>query len=350
MRQKIIVRPAAVGGAVVAAALGVAAVASACDVCAVYTATEMRERRTGVRVGVAEQFTRFTTLQRDGREVPNPARERLDSSITQVFAGYNVTPRFGVQVNLPLIHRSFRRLEENRVVEDDESGVGDLVLLGNVLAYSSVSERSVFRFSLLGGVKFPTGESDRLAEELVEHDHPVPAALRQRVRLRPRHVTGGGGGPGEPEHAESGVHGHDLALGSGSYDGIVGGQLFWSWQRLFVTAAGQYAIRTEGDFEYEYADDLIWSGGPGVFVLLHHTYTLGLQAHVSGETKSKDRQQGLRLDDTAITTLFVGPALIFTWGTALAIEAAADLPAIQNNTSLQIVPDYRIRGGLSWRF
>jgi hypothetical protein len=28
----------------------------------------------------------------------------------------------------------------------------------------------------------------------------------------------------------------------------------------------------------------------------------------------------------------------------------ADLPVLQNVTSLQIVPDYRIRAGLVWRF
>jgi hypothetical protein len=351
MREKTIVRPSAVGRAVVIAVLGIRVAASACDVCAVYTATEMSERRTGVRVGVAEQFTRFGTLQDDGREVSNPARERVDSSITQLFAGYNPTPRLGLQLTLPLIQRNFRRLQEGGVSEGDESGAGDLALTASVLAYSTVSERSVFRFSLLGGIEFPTGDSSRLSEELEETQAHAAALRAARPAVRPRHTTGGGGttGGGEEEVA-TGVHGHDLALGSGSYDGIVGGQLFWSFERLYLSVAGQYAIRSEGDFDYRYANDLTWSGGPGVFVLLTHAYTLGLQALVAGETKGKDRQQGQPLDDTGITALYAGPALSFTWGTSLAIDAAGELPAIQNNTSLQIVPDYRIRGGITWRF
>src|SRR6185436_19050781 len=143
----------------------------------------------------------------------------------------------------------------------DETGVGDLSVVGHALAYSTVTEHSVFRFSLLGGVKFPSGDSSRLAEELEEvHAHPALAGVARAIR--PRHTTGGGspgGGGGSAAALEGGIHGHDLALGSGSYDGIVGGDLFWSWDRLFATAGGQYAIRSEGDFEYQYANDLTWS-------------------------------------------------------------------------------------------
>jgi hypothetical protein len=331
--------------------------ARACDVCAVYTATEMQARRTGPRVGVAEQLTRFTTLRRDGDEVENVADERLTSSITQVLLGWNVTPRLGVQLNLPIISRTFRRLEEGRIRHGDETGIGDLALIGHALAHSVVTERSAFHFSLLGGLELPTGDSDRLGEELAARHGHGAAGLRlpvvARGAIRPRHGPGDPApppAPGAPRAVESGVHGHDLALGSGSVDGIVGGQLFWSWRRAFLAASLQYAIRSEGDFEYRYANDLTWHGGPGVFVLLTHGYTLGLQGLVSGETKDKDRQAGRRLGDTAITAVYAGPGLAFTWGTALSADLFTDLPVVQHNSALQILPDFRLRGGVTWRF
>jgi hypothetical protein len=337
---------------IIVAALAFAAPpACACDVCAVYTATELRERRTGFRLGVAEQITSFTTLQRDGEAVDNTAGERLLSSITQVIAGYTITPRVGVQLNLPLISRTFRRVENGRLTSGDETGVGDLSLVGQALAYSSVSETSVFRFSLLGGVKFPTGDSSRLAEELPEVEASKAAAGTSRLAaVRPRHVTPPVGDPRGDPPLESGIHGHDLALGSGSYDGIVGGQLFWSWNRLFATAGCQYAIRTEGDFDYRFANDLTWLGGPGAFVLLAHTYSLGVQGVFSGETKGNDQQLDVKFDDTAITALYAGPAFLFTWGTSLDAEVAADLPVVEHNTGLQIVPDFRVRAAMAWRF
>ena len=335
------------GRAVAAIALvALARTATPCDVCAVYTATELRERRTGFHAGVAEQLSRFSTLQDDGTEVRNVAHERLVSSITQLWLGYNPTPRFGVQLNVPVVSRQFRRVEDRRLVHGDESGIGDVALVGEALVHSVVTEESVFRFSLLGGLKLPTGDTDRLAEELAEEHH---AATRTP---RPLHTGGETPAPEEPHGAAiaSGVHGHDLALGSGSVDGIVGGRIFWSWRRLFVTAGGQYAIRSEGDFDYTYANDLTWSGGPGAFALLDPRYTLGVQAAVSGETKGNDRQAGVRLDDTAVTALYVGPGLLFTWGTSLAAELVADLPAVQNTSGRQLVPDFRLRGSASWRF
>jgi hypothetical protein len=327
--------------------------AAACDICAVYTATEMGESRTGFRLGLAEQYTSFNTIKRDGEEIDNVANERVSSSITQILLGYGVTPRFGLQLNLPVISRQFRRLDHHGEIEHgDESGFGDMSLLGQFLVWSDVREESVFRFSVLGGVKFPTGDSSRLGEELEEDEHTEEAIHAAARRIRPRHTPApapGGNGGGEPL-VESGVHGHDLALGSGSFDGIIGASVFWSWRRFFVTAATQFAIRSEGDFDYQYAHDLTWVGGPGVFALLTHGYSLGLQAVLSGETKGKDTQQGQRLDDTGITALYAGPGLSFTWGTSLAADVALDLPAIQDNTAVQIVPDYRIRGGLTWRF
>ena len=54
--------------AAVAAALVLGAPAArACDVCAVYTATQMREERTGLLVGLGEQATRYST------RIPDPA-------------------------------------------------------------------------------------------------------------------------------------------------------------------------------------------------------------------------------------------------------------------------------------
>jgi len=73
--------------AVIAGLLSIVRGAGACDLCAIYSATEQRESRTGVYAGVAEQFTDYETLQRQGQRVANPAGERLHSFITQVLLG-----------------------------------------------------------------------------------------------------------------------------------------------------------------------------------------------------------------------------------------------------------------------
>src|SRR5437867_2788997 len=80
----------------------------ACDLCAIYSANQARgDNGTGFFTGVAEQFTHFGTVQVDGHKVSNPTGQYLDSSISQVFAGYNFDDRLSLQLNVPLIYRSF---------------------------------------------------------------------------------------------------------------------------------------------------------------------------------------------------------------------------------------------------
>lgn len=169
----------------------------ACDLCAVYSATQARgEIGKGFSAGVAEQFTHFGTMQDGGVKVPDDVGQWLDSSVSQLFVGYNFSERFGVQFNAPLIQRSFKRPDGFAIDRGTESGLGDVSLVGHFNAVRWEKMRQTFSWTILGGVKLPTGSAHRLQEELTE------------VEI-----------PGAPE---SGIHGHDLTLGSGSVDGIVG--------------------------------------------------------------------------------------------------------------------------------
>jgi hypothetical protein len=300
--------------------------ALACDLCSIYAATEARgEIGKGFFAGAAEQFTHFGTLQEDGEKVRDEADQFFDSAITQVFVGYNFTERLGLQFNAPLIHRWFRRAEPEGIESGSETGLGDVSVTAHFQAYRHERKHSTFTLSLLAGIKFPSGSTSRLKEELNEMDEGEGAV-------------------------ESGVHGHDLTLGSGSYDGILGSSLFARWKRAFFTGSIQYMIRSRGDFGYEFANDLIWSGGPGALLLLSDEYTLSLQANVSGEHKGLDKFRGQKAEDTGITAVYLGPELVFTWRDKISAELGMDFPMSLDNTALQIVPDYRLRAALTWHF
>jgi hypothetical protein len=296
-----------------AAACGQPAVA--CDLCSVYAANEAQGGSgQGIFAGVAEQYTRFNTFQIEGEEVPNVGNQYINSSLSQLFAGYNFNNRIGVQFNLPIIYREFGYLGRS----GSEAGIGDVSLLANVRLYSKLTEKFTFNWTALGGLKFPTGATGHLNPE--------------------------------EEDFAPGIGGHDLTLGSGSVDGLIGTSLFARWHRLFLNAGVQYAIRTEGAFGYQFDNDWIWSGGPGVYLLLGHEHTLSLQAVVSGESKGQDTIKGVALDDTAITAVYLGPQLNFTWSSSLSLMVGADLPVSITTTGQQVVPDYRVRAAITWRF
>ena len=282
-------------------------------------------------MGVASQYTSYGRLQDSGRGIANSADQYLHSSITQMYAGYGVSKTFGVQVNVPYIYRSFRRAEGGGIESGKESGLGDISLSGYWTALEI--ERGDFRFTarLHAGIKLPTGESDRLAEEgSEEHEHEVP----------------------EPHHEEtpSGVHGHDLALGTGSLDGIVGADFFCQWKRSFFEAGIQYTLRGKGGHSYDVADDLRWNASAGYMVFQSPQWNASLSVRFSGETKGEDDFRGKRLDDTSITTVFVGPRADVAWGERLSFNAGLDLPIRRDNSGVQTVPDFRAQAGVSWRF
>jgi hypothetical protein len=286
-----------------------------CDLCAIYGAMEAQgSSGQGFFAGAAEQYTYFDTFQSNGHNAPNPDAEYLHSLISQAFVGYNFNERFGVQFNLPVIYRDYGKTGAHGSV----TGIGDVSLIGNVRIFETIGEHTSFRWTAAGGVKFPTGSTDKL-------------------------------NPAEPDFAD-GIGGHDLTLGTGSYDGLLGTGFYVSWHRAFLSGVMQYAIRTEGDFGYQFANDWIWYGGPGYYVVLDDKYTLAFQAVVSGESKGEDTINGVATDDTAITSVFLGPQISFSWSSRLSAQLAGDLPVSIVSSGEQIVPNFRIRAAVTWRF
>ncbi len=326
------------------ALLAAARAASACDICSIYTSLEAREARLGLYTAAFQQYTDFSTLRLDGDEVGNPAGQSLESSQTQLILGYQASHRLGFQVNVPYLDRSFRRPEGEAIESGSESGLGDVALVANWRAVERYGDERVAVWSLHGGVKLPTGDSARLREE-AEEGHHGPEDLAAGVRA----VTGHHEGHDHGLRIPSGVHGHDLALGSGSVDGVVGTSGFTSWRRLFAATQVQYALRTEGDHGYRYADDLTWSVEPGVYVWLRHGRSLSLGAQLFGEEKGDDELDGEPLPDTAISAVYAGPKLTYSHGGGFFAELAVDLPLRQETSDLQIVPDSRVRFGLTVR-
>src|SRR5262245_5302536 len=222
--------------------------ASACDLCAIYNATSARgDSSAGFHLTVSEQFISYGKLQNEGESVrlTSPSLQNFferayhDSSITHLVPGYNFSSRLGVNLNFPIIYRSFRRTQLSPLgafVEETgtEFGLGDMSLIGRWTMIQKVEMNYSILFNILGGVKFPTGDTERLDEEVEQE----------------KFFTNLFGAPGH-YHAIGGVHLHDLTLGSGSYDGVFGASANLRWNRWFFSNQIQYYLRTEaGSYEF----------------------------------------------------------------------------------------------------
>jgi hypothetical protein len=329
-----------------------AVTSGACDLCGCYTpqlntmpqmeSALLPSWAAGFYSAVGEQFTDFATLQLQGHEIANPTGQYLNSSITQLVAGYDITSRFALQINVPLIYREFKRPEGFQIDRGTVSGLGDIsLLLKTVLFHFASPARRSFEFQdknpvavehepdftvsavLLTGIKFPTGDSSQLEEEF--HEIEIPGA------------------------PESGIHGHDLTLGTGSYDGVFGEQTSLRYKNIFFETNIQFTLRGDGTHQYHFANDLVWAGGPGYYIVRNRETIVGVQFATSGEYKDVDRFRGKKAEDTGITSVFLGPRLVASRGRWSA-EVGAEFPVSIENTALQVVPDYRLRGGISVQF
>jgi len=318
----------------------------ACDLCAIYSATDAREGSSGgFHFTIAEQFIPFGTPRLEGEKVSSSSGDFLDNSITHLVPGYNFSERFGVSLNLPVIYRSFQRSDLRysltgppvfEVERDSEFGPGDVALIGRFTVFDLREMKRGFVVNVLAGVKFPTGDTDRIRDE-IEQTTIFDSLLPPGTSHDPL------------GHSVSGVHQHELSPGSGSFDGIFGLTLNSRWDRWFFNAQAQYYLRTEGE-GFEFGDELLVSGGLGAYLITHPRYTLSFQGVAVYETMARDRVLGRKSDRTGLTAWYLGPQLGFTWGDRLSIQAGADLPLRVSNNGFQNVPDYRFHGGFTLRF
>src|SRR5258706_2799514 len=234
--------------------------AQACELCAIYGASNARgESSGGFLFTVSEQFIAFRTPQFYDKKVESANPDYLDSSITHLVPSYNFSPRFGVSLNVPLNYRNFRRTDARYSLtgppaiatqRGSELDLRDIALIGRGTVFQTTEMEWGVVVNVLGGVKFPTGNTAHLKDE-IEQGRIYEALLPPNT-------------PHDPlGHSIGSVHLHDLSPGSGSYDGVAGLTLNTRWRRWFFNSQFHYYIRTEGESGFHYGDELMVSGGPG---------------------------------------------------------------------------------------
>lgn len=333
--------------AIISISLLIPSASYACDLCAIYTSIDSQKTKEGAfRLGLAQQFTEYGKIQNEGKKVNNESHQRMNSSITQILASYDVSNEFGLQLNLPYINRSYKRVTDGTNTESGtEAGLGDLSIIGRYNAINYSEGELIAIGQVILGVKLPTGDSDLLKHESHNDTHdPIIDEEEDHHGMIDAHEGH------HHEQIENAVHDHDLALGSGSIDFPIGVNFLLEKGRAFLRGGATYTARTEGDHDYRFADDLMWDFGPGYFVHLDHESFVAARVLLSGEHKGNDKGSDGIHGDTSISTLFLGPQIKARVSESLFIDINWDLPLEIDNSGTQAVASYRLRGGLVYRF
>jgi hypothetical protein len=315
--------------------------AGACDLCTITAAQEARTGGLGPALGLMTEWTQTDRLMGPDGPVADPQNQHLTTSTTTVVAGWRWSDALGMRAKLPWIERSWARADRAGIDRGHDRGPGDLLAEVTWTLWRQATSRGSLAGVLFAGIEAPTGASGRLAEESPD---PPPSGSRP-IPILPRHVpTGDGSGLADV------IHGHQLTRGSGSWDGLVGAQLFTSLRRWYVAAHVTGRWNGAGDHGYRFGNSLAWGGGPGCFLWWTDAGTLGLLANCTGHASRHDTVRGARLPHAGGVVVFVGPSLNLTWGSRLTGELGVDLPVLQRVNGIQMADRWRGHAGATWRF
>lgn len=249
--------------------------------------------------------------------------------------------RWGWQIGVPYVDRTLG--------DESESGLGDATALLMYRAWTATGEDRSGSIDVYGGVKLPTGDSDRLAEE----GGDVHAADERHAGAFGRLIGHAG-----HVHEEAEVHdeadasadphagGHHLALGSGSWDAIAGVRGNLKAGRWGYTFDAQYTFRTEGDYNYQFGNEALVRAGAGYYV----RESIWAGAELSGEWRDKDELHGVAQEGSDKKAVYAGPAVRMGFGKALAVSAAIDVPIANRDDNLSGSADFRARASAAFSF
>lgn len=248
-------------------------------------------------------FVDFTFEQQNWDEIPPDQAHELhheghhvhDKTTEEFYhfgTGTHPNERMTVFAQIPYVVRGSLEIHEHETLGQKEhaEGLGDLKLTG---IYRFLKENENF-LGIVAGVKFPTGET----EETNSHGELF-----------------------EPE----------FQPGSGSFDYIVGVAFGYEWSLISFRGNGLYFFKTEGDQDFEFGD-LFTS-----YIFIH--YLLNSQSErlkvrpgidMNFQIEEKQEEEGIEIDDSGGTTLFIGPALTVEVNDHIKLLGNVLFPAYQN--------------------
>ncbi len=317
MRYRLAPRCRGVVAALLAMALGLPEAVGAFPI----NAPNARTLFGGFTLGSARlRVTRAATLKEGTETVTDPQDQAVTTFEEDLEAVYGATRDVTLGVTLPILEERLRFEGpggERRTITAD--GPGDLTLAGAYRLYRRDVERGTTQFSLLGGLKLPTGATD------VEDSNLPRLTGKPGTRLPP-----------------------SLQLGSGSVDGIVGLAGFHNMDRLSFYADAQGKLTTEGaqgfragnSLFYDLSADYVLLPGRNMFLILE----------LNGVSASRAEQAGRTVRDSGGQLLFLSPGLQYLPIPNLILETSVQVPIYRDLNGRQLAPDWSVVAGLRYLF
>ena len=256
------------------------------------------------------------TLKEGTTKLDDNARERITQSIL-FQAGYTITERFSADLFLSFVRQERTIRQFNNTDFVSTQGLGDAALL---FKYSLMDPaKSDFLVTLAAGPKLPTGRADFVRED------------------------------GIPLNA-------DLQPGSGSWDGVLWGNLIYKFNFRPSFNIGGTAIYSLKGKNNNYLNGQTYQFGNEFQALVAFSdyFILGkkiLDVSMVFRYRNalRDRFNDLTMPSTGGNWIFFLPGLSYNFTPGLAVNANFEIPLYANVEGTQLSPTYRLNIGLFFK-
>jgi len=231
-----------------------------------------------------------------------------------IMVPYEVIPnRLVLAAVIPFLDKRLQVTESGQKIGD--RGFGDFALMGKLQILQRDRSNRTTRMTLLGAVKFPTGQHDETAKDGSALPRP-------------------------------------LQLGTGAYDYTGGVVVTHLGGRKGFNAALRYTARTDGN-GYRFGDSLRYDLALAFRVLprIYETYPspqFNIFLELNGETQQKSAFNGQLLENSGGTTAFLAPGLQYIFGRTLIGETSFQIPVLEKRNGNQLEADYTMAVGFRW--
>jgi hypothetical protein len=182
---------------------------------------------------------------------------------------------------------------------------------------------------LRAGVKLPTADASSLSD--------YPAGMPA-----PR--------PGDPPYPTSASYPHDRALGSGSFDWIVGSSYVVRYEEFIGLLDGQFIGRTEGDNSFTFGDTVTVRAAPGYIFSYAHGNEFSALLEAAYRFDASADYRGNNVPDSGQTSFFLGPKIMARFQENTVASFGVALPLYQNVEGTQLASEYQILASIMCGF
>lgn len=254
-------------------------------------------------------------LTRSGKDTSGAERKIKGTALVSVLA-YGINGKLSLFGVIPYIDRELSfPVPGARSLSRSSRGIGDTSIFLRYTLHQNDQRGSTFRLAAFGGVKIPTGsDTEKDALGLL----PVP-----------------------------------LQSGSGSWDGFGGMVTTWQTLKFQVDAQLSYAVKTQAN--HFNAGNEARLDGSFQYRLFPRELLSGVPAYVYGvlETnlvyREKNTSMGQADPNSGGATLFLAPGIQYVTRRYI-LEAAVQIPVVQNLNGKALENDYVARTGFRWNF